>query len=149
MLNVKIDVLMKKIKLQTVIFLLPILLCSCNDNSIIYGGESTPIGFETASFEVPNIGGTILISAENSEWGILGCYKMIDGEMQYIKTEFNVINGVNHYKDTVVGDWYSIYKKENELKIVALPNIGEEERVLLIDCNGPYRLQEILTVIQK
>ena len=78
-----------------------------------------------------------------------GCYEIKNGQKVYIPNECNVINQINDLKDTIYGDWYSLFKKEQILTVVVFPNTKETERTLWIECGGPYRLQEFITITQK
>lgn len=140
---------MKTTGLATLLLLSSLLLYACKDGNYIDGGESTEIEFESTSFELPNEGGIKLISSKDSLWYMYGCYEIKNGQKVYIPNECNVINQINDLKDTIYGDWYSLFKKEQILTVVVFPNTKETERTLWIECGGPYRLQEFITITQK
>lgn len=130
-------------------FFISFLLYACTKDDYIDSDKFTKIDFESTSFEIAKGGGLALVSSTDSLWSIYGCYEIINGEKIYIKNEVNVINEKKHLKDTVYGDWYSLYKKQNIIAIVLSPNTGDTERTLWIECKGPLRFQETITIRQK
>ena len=141
---------MKMMKLLTLMFLMSFVIYSCKDELVEGRGKRTKIGFESTSFEVPKEGGlTLVVGKESEGWSIRGCYEIIDGKKIFIRAGGYVINGVEHPTDTVYGDWYTLYKKQNVLAVVLSPNTEDTERTFWIDCHGPYILRDTITIKQK
>lgn len=130
--------------------LFSLLVYACKDNDGIDCDKITKIEFETLSAELPKEGGIALIASKDTLWGIDGRYEMKNGKKIYIKNEFNVVNQINvSPKDTVTGDWYTLYKKGNVLITVLSPNPTDTTRTLWIECGGWMRSQEFITITQK
>lgn len=141
---------MKTTKLATLVCLFSLLVYACKDNDGIDCDKITKIEFETLSAELPKEGGIALIASKDTLWGIDGWYEMKNGKKIYIKNEFNVVNQINvSPKDTVTGDWYTLYKKGNVLITVLSPNPTDTTRTLWIECGGWMRSQEFITITQK
>ncbi|MCC8171951.1 MAG: hypothetical protein LIP00_09245, partial [Parabacteroides sp.] len=126
-----------------------LLVQACKDENNIDGDEFTKIECETLSAEIPTEGGVKLIASKDTLWSIYGCHEIRNGEKVFIPNECNVINQINYLKDTIYGDWYSIFKKEQILTVVIFPNTEETERYLWIECGGIMRSQAIITITQK
>lgn len=141
---------MKTTKLATLLCLFSLLAYACKDDDKMDGDKITKIEFETLSAEIPKEGGVSLIASKDTLWGIYGHYEMKNGKKIYQKNEFNVVNQINvSTKDTVTGDWYTLYKKGNVLITVLSPNSTDTTRTLWIECGGWMRSQEFITITQK
>lgn len=141
---------MKTTKLVILLCLFSLLLYACKEDEPMIGNKITNIEFETLSAEIPKEGGIALIASKDTLWGIDGYYEIKNGEKIYIKNEFNVVNQINvSTKDTVTGDWYTLYKKGNILITVLSPNHTDTTRRLWIMCGGWMRHQALITITQK
>ncbi|MDU1890026.1 MAG: hypothetical protein E6767_04990 [Dysgonomonas sp.] len=129
-------------------------ICLISCDSEMEEGKLTKIGLETKQIQVGSESYKSIITTKNAGWSVRGGKIIITGDTINFENETYLYSDDTHIdvaalKDTIIGDWYKIIKKEpKQLQVEMLENNTANNRTLVIDLDGLWMISESLEIHQ-